>query len=129
MGLWSEHCCIVASWQSQRPSIKKNKKNWKNNALEIRPSRLNWPMIRPNPDLAQDYKDCDQTFQTELTSDRTKPRPWSRLWRLWADRPDRIDLWSDQNQTIVQTIVRPNRFPDPVILVWEHRFVGTQVWS
>ena len=45
----------------------------------IRPSRPNWPLIRPNPDHGPDYKDCDQTFQTELNSDQTEPRPWSRL--------------------------------------------------
>ena len=82
--------------------------------------RPNWPLIIPNPDHGPDYKDCDQT---ELTSDQTKPRPWSRLKRLWSDRPDRIELWSDRNQTMVQTIVRSNRFPDPVISVWEHRGV------
>ena len=38
-----------------------------------------WPLIRPNPDHGPDYKDCDQTFQTELTSDQTEIRPWSRI--------------------------------------------------
>ena len=122
MSLWSERCIIVASWQSQHPSIKKTK-NWKNKALKIRPSRPNRPLIRPNPDHGPDYKDFDQTFQTELTSDQTEPRPWPRLKRIWWDRPDRTDLWSDRNQTMVQTIVRSNRFPDPVISVWEHRGV------
>ena len=42
-------------------------------------SRLIWPLIRPNPDHGPLYKDYDQTVQTELTSDLTEPRPWSRL--------------------------------------------------
>ena len=111
MSLWWERCFIVASWRSQHPSIKKTK-YWKYNALEIRPSRPNWPLIRPNPDHGPDYKDCDQTFQTELTSNQTEPRPWSRLKRLWSDPPDRIDLCSDQTQTMVQTkktMIRPSR--------------------
>ena len=37
-----------------------------------------------------------------------------------SDLPDRIGLWSDRIQTMVQTIVRSNFFPDPVISVREH---------
>ena len=84
----------------------------------IRPSRPNWPLIRPNPDHSPDYKDYDQTFQAELTSDQTEPRPWSRLKRLWSDFPDRIDFWSDRTQTMVQTIktmIRPSRPNWPLI--------------
>ena len=76
--------------------------------------------ISLDADHGPDYKDYDQTFQTELTSDQTEPRPWSRLYELWSDRPDRTDFGSDRNQTMVQTIVRSNRFPDPVISVCEH---------
>ena len=67
----------------------------------------------------------DQTFRTKLTSDQTKTRPCCRLWRLWSDRPDRIDLWSDRNQTMVQSIVRSNHFPDPVISIREHTCVSS----
>ena len=41
--------------------------------------------------------------------------------RLWSDIPGRIDLWSDLNQTMAQTILPSNCFPEPVILVWEPR--------
>ena len=37
------------------------------------------PLIRPNSDHGPDYKNYGQTFQTEVTSDQTEPRPWSRL--------------------------------------------------
>ena len=76
----------------------------------IRLSRPNWPLIRLNPDHGPENK------------------------RLWSDRPDQIDLWSDRHQTMVQTIVRSNCFPDPVILVWERtsvRSIGsrhTPIW-
>ena len=79
-------------------SLNKKNKKWKNNALEIRPSRPKWPLIRPNPDHGPEYKDCDQTFQSDL--------------------PDRIDLWSDRTQTMVQTIktmIRPSRPNWPLI--------------
>ena len=80
--------------------------------------------FRSRPKLSYDQTiqtemTSDQTLQTKMSSDQTEPRPWSRLKRLWSDRPDRIDLWSDRNQTMVQTIVRSNCFPDPVISVWE----------
>ena len=65
--------------------------------------RPKWSVIRPNtdhgpdykdydqtfqtevtsdqiePDHVPDYKDYDQTFQAEVTSDQIEPRPWSRL--------------------------------------------------
>ena len=104
------YCCLLAEPTSL---FKKKQKKWeKNIALEIRPSRTNWPLVKPNPDHGPDYKDYDQTFQTELTSDQTEPRPWSRLKRLWSDLPDRIDLWSDRTQTMVQikkNMIRPSR--------------------
>ena len=37
----------------------------------IRPFRPNSHRIRPNPDHGPDNQDCDQTVQTELTSDQT----------------------------------------------------------
>ena len=79
MSLWSERCFIVASWQTQHPSIKKNKKNekimhsktdlpdridlWSDRTQTmfqtkktmIRPSRPNWPLIRPKSDHGLDY--------------------------------------------------------------------------
>ena len=42
---------------------------------------------------------------------------------LWSDFSDQIDLWSDHLQTMVQTVVRSNFRPDPVISVWEHSSV------
>ena len=54
-----------------------------------------------------------------------------------SDLPDRIDFWSDWNQTMVHTIVRSNCFSGPLILVWEHtgvRSIGSDhssiwVWT
>ena len=40
--------------------------------------------------------------------------------RLWSDFSDEIDLWPDQLQTMVQTVVGSNFRPQPVISVWEH---------
>ena len=40
--------------------------------------------------------------------------------RPWSDFSDQIDLCPNQLQTMVQTVVRSNFRPDPVILVWEH---------
>ena len=48
----------------------------------------------------------------ETSPDQTEPRPWSRLKRLWSDLPDRIDLWPNRTQTMVQnkkTMIRPSR--------------------
>ena len=52
---------------------------------------------------------------------------WIRLWSdlsyrsdLWPDFPDQIELWSDLNQTMAQTILPSNCCLDPAILVWEH---------
>ena len=90
----------------------------------IRSSRPNWPLIRLNPDHGPDCKDYDQTVQTELTSDQTEIRPWSRL--LCAYDQTQIQtivqtinrLWSDHLQTMVQTIktvIRPFRPNWPLI--------------
>ena len=58
--------------------------------------------------------------KTEVCSKRPLIKLDCARIRLWSDLPDRNDLWSDLNQTMVQTIECSNRCPDPVILVWEH---------
>ena len=110
--LWSDLLDRIDLWSDRTQTMVLTKKTM------IRPSRPNWPLIRPNPDHGPGYEDCDQTFQTELTYDQTEPRPWSRLKRLWSDLLDRIDLWSDRTQTMVQTkktMIRPSRPNWPLI--------------
>ena len=65
----------------------------------IRPSRPNWPLIRPNPDHGTDYKDCDQTFPTKLTSDQTEPKPNPDLGPDYkdCDQTFQTELTSDQS--------------------------------
>ena len=110
--LWSDLPDRIDLWSERTQTMVRTIKT------VIRLSRPNWPLIRTNPDHGPDYKDCDQTFQTKFASDQTEPRPWSRLWRLWSDLPDRIDLWSDRTQTMVQTIktmIRQSRPNWPLI--------------
>ena len=62
-------------------------------------ARRKLPLIRPS--------------QTKVSSDQTNVRSKHRVRSkcarncLWSDLPRGKDLWSDHNQTIVQTIVRP----------------------
>ena len=58
--------------------------------------------------------------QTQLRSKLALIRPKCARIRLWSDFSDQIDVWSDHLQTIVQTVLRSNFLPDPVILAWEH---------
>ena len=58
--------------------------------------------------------------QTHLRSKSPLIRPKCIRIRLWSDFSDQIDLWSDHLQTMVQTVVRSNFCPDPVISFWEH---------
>ena len=95
MSFWSERCFIVASWLSQHLSVKKTK-NEKNKALEI---------------VLQ---------QTQLRSKAFLIRPKCARSRVWSNFSDQIDLWLDHLQTVVQTVVRSNCRPYPVISVWEH---------
>ena len=44
--------------------------------------------------------------------------------RLWSGFSEQIDVWADQLQTMIQTVVRSNFRPDPVISVVEHTGVG-----
>ena len=74
----------------------------------IRLSRPRGLLVRPYPDNSPDYS---------ALMIRLKLRLFSRLWLYLSEG---TDLWSGLNQIMVQTIVRSNRCPDPVISVWEH---------
>ena len=75
--------------------------------------------------------------QTQMRSKSPLIRPKCARIRLWSDFSDQIDYCSDHVQTIVQTVVRSNFRPDPVISVWEHtgvRSIGSDrktiwVWT
>ena len=108
MGLGSERFFMAASWQSQHLWVKKTKKKMKKKLMR---SKLS--LIRPN--CVQKYFWSDPRMLEEIMI-----RPNCARSRLWSDFSDQIDLWSDHLQTIVQTVVRSNFLPDPVILVWEH---------
>ena len=95
MSIWSEGCFIVASWQSQHLSVKKNKKYEK-----IRSSKLS--LIRPK---------CARRGY-----DPTPMRSKSPLIRLFRPKLPLIRPSPDH----LQTVVCSNFRPDLVILVWEH---------
>ena len=74
--------------------------------------------------LEKNSKKCSDWNAFDMASDKTQvhsKRPLIGLKcagiQLWSDPPDRVDLWLDLNQTMVQTILRSNRFPDPVFEV------------
>ena len=75
--------------------------------------RSNSPLIRPK--CARRGYD-----QTRLRSKSPLIRLKCSRIRLWSGFSDQNDLWSDHLQTIIQTLVRSNFRPDPVISVWEH---------
>ena len=131
------YCCLLAEPTSLSNKIKTKKKE-KNKALEIvsdqtqlrskaflirrkcaRRSydqtqlRSKAPLIRPK--CARRGYD-----QTQLRSKSPLIRPMCARIRLCSDFSDKIDLWSDHRQTMVQTVVRSNFHPDPIISVWEH---------
>ena len=139
MSLWSERCFTASFWQSQYLTVKKKQKKMK----KILGSK--WSLIRPNwirkhfwsdPNCARRGYDRTQFRsklplirqkcarrsydQTQLRSKSPLIRPKCARIRLWSDFSDQIDFWSDHLKTIVQTVVRSNFLPDPVILVWEH---------
>ena len=82
--------------------------------------RSKLPLIRPK--CARRGYD-----QTQFRSKLPRIRPKCARIRLWSDFSDQIDLWSDHHQTIVQTVVRSNFRPYPVISVWEHTGVRSTV--
>ena len=96
---------------------KKPKKTEKNNALEMVPdeTQLRSKTFLIWPKCAQRGSD-----QTQVRSKLPLIRPMCGRMHLWSDFSDKIDLWSDHLETIVQNVVRSNFLPDPVILVWEH---------
>ena len=138
MGLWSERCFVAASWQSQHLSVEKLKKI---NPLEMVPdqTQLRSKTFLIRPKCAR--RGYDQTQlrsklpligqkcarrgydHTQMCSQWALIRPKCARIRLWSHFSDQIDLWSDHLQTIVQTVVRSNFLPDPVISVWEHTSV------
>ena len=98
-------------------SVKNNTKKSKNKALEIVPDQTQLCsknfLIRPK--CARRGYD-----QTQLRSKSPLIRHKCARICLWSDSSDQNYLWSDHLQTIVQTVVRSNFHPDPVISVWEH---------
>ena len=78
------------------------------------------PLIRPKS-ARRGYD------QTQLRSKSPLIRPKCARIHLWSDFSDQNDLWSDHLQTIVQTVVRSNFLPDPVISLWEHTGVRSTV--
>ena len=146
MSFWLERCFIVASWQSQHLTLKNKemkkirRSKWsliipncenisdqnqvRSELLLIRPkcarrgydqTQLCSKLLLIRPKCARRGYD-----QTQLRSKLALIRPKCAQIHLWSDLSDRVDLWSDHLQTIVQTVVRSNFRPDPVILVWEH---------
>ena len=109
------YCCLLAEPTSL--SKKKNKKFEKNMALEIAPdqTQLRLKTFLISPRCARGGYDW-----TQLRSKSPLIRPKCARIRLWSDFSDQKYLWSDHLQTIVQTVVRSNFRPDPVISVWEH---------
>ena len=121
MSLWSEHCFIVAFWQSQHLSVKKILKN---EALEVVPDQT---QLRLKTFLIRHKCARRGYYQTQLRSKSPLIRLFRSNWPLIRPSPDHGPdfsdqnyLWSDHLQTIVQTVVRSNFRPDPVISVWEH---------
>ena len=128
MSLWSERCCIDASSQSQHLSVKKTKNEKKHSKSSLirpncvrkhfwsDPSALEEVMIRPN---------CapSSLWSNQSALEEVMIRPNCAQSCLWSDFSDQIDLWPDHLQTIVQTVVRSNFRPDPVISVLEHTVV------
>ena len=112
-------------------SKKKQNKLKKSNAIEMTPdqTQLRSKTFQIRPKCARRGYD-----QTQLRSKSALIRPKCAQIRLWSDISDQINLWSDHLQTIVQTVVRSNFLPDPVISVWEHtgvRSTGSdhkQIW-
>ena len=125
MSLWSELCFIVASWQSQHLSVKKNQKKWKQWGTRNGP----WS----DPIAFKHISDQTQLRSNRLWSDPIALEPFmTRLKctriRLWSHFSDQIDPWSDQLQTMLKTLVCSNFRPDPVISIWEHtgvRLIGS----
>ena len=143
---------MAASWQSQHLSVKKTKKKW-NKIMRskwslIRPncvrnhfwsdtSALEEVMIRPNcariclwsdpiaPEVVMIRPNCVRKhfWSDKSALEEVMIRPNCARICLWSDLSDQINLWSDHIQTIVQTVVRSNFLPEPVISVWEHTAV------
>ena len=82
------------------------------------PSALEEVIIRPNCGRSRHWSDKSVLEEVMI-------RPKRARIRLRSDFSDQIDLRSDHLQTIVQTVVRSNFLPDPVISVGEHRGVGS----
>ena len=88
------------------------------------PSALEEVTITPNCGRSRIWSDRSAFEEVMITPNCARSWLWSDPKcagiRLWSDFSDQIDLWSDHFQTIVQTVVRSNFLPDPVISVWEH---------
>ena len=80
------------------------------------PSALEEVMIRPNCARSRFWSDPSALEEVII-------RPNCARIRLWSDFSVQIYLWSDHLQTMIQTVVRSNFHPDPIISVWEHTCV------